>query len=774
MASPESATAASAALLAQASALAGAGRFAEMRRLCAQQAADLHQCEAGGATELPLTGLVANWLDLGVLLMNTGFFSDAEHAYQQAARLAPADLRAAINLASLARETGQHALARQRYADLLRLQPGQPVLRRNALVSLEYDPEASDAERLAEARAWGDWAQRCAGGDLPRPPMVARSLAARPLRVGYVSADFCQHTVGLFIKAVLQAQAAGSDAADAGLALSVYAYSAGTVDDWVTRAIRACTNFRAVAGLDDAALAQRIRADGIDVLVDLSGHTAGSRLAVFARRPAPVQVAWLGYFATTGLRCIDAVLMDRWHVPEAGESEGGAGAEAAFVEPVIRLPQGRFCYTPVPWMPAVGSLPCLNQAPGTLTFGCFNNAAKFNAGVFDLWARLLTALPAARLVLKWRSFNDADFCRQVTAAFVARGVAAERLVLRGPSFHADLLNEYHDIDIALDPFPFTGGLTSCEALWMGVPVVTWPQSRPVSRQTLALLAAIGLESLAARDADDYLRIALALAADLTALAKLRASLRARLQQSPLCNVPAFARQLAQTYTDLYDRIHAAQETAMHLPEAATAAPLPPKTVLHVGPGHRRNGAPLPPCFQGQGWRELRLDIDPANEPDLLGSMLDMAAVASGSVAAVYSAHNIEHVHAHEVPVVLGEFFRVLQADGYAVITCPDLQAVAALIANDQLTEPAYQSPAGPISPLDILYGHGAALAAGHHAMAHKCGFTLKTLTTALQAAGFQAVAGKRRARGFDLWVVATRKPCDEAYLRALAGQVLPA
>jgi len=201
--------------------------------------------------------------------------------------------------------------------------------------------------------------------------------------------------------------------------------------------------------------------------------------------------------------------------------------------------------------------------------------------------------------------------------------------------------------------------------------------------------------------------------------------------------------------------------------------MPIKTVLHVGPGHPKSGAKLPPGFQTQDWREIRLDIEPANQPDIIGSMLDMQAVADAYVDAVYSAHNIEHVHAFEVPKVLQEFLRVLKPEGFLVITCPDLQAVCALVAQDKLTDPAYHSPAGPITPLDILYGHGAALAAGHHYMAHKCGFTLKSLTQALQNSGFQTIAGKRRTRGLDLWMIACKSLMDEENLRNLAGIFLP-
>jgi len=688
---------------------------------------------------------VASLLDLGALLSSYGFLTDARACYTRAQALDPTDLRASINLANLARDAGEHAEARRLYAQLLQTLPNHPVIRRNALTSLEYDPEVPDAERLAQARAWGDWAMARAGSIRPRPAM--QPLADRPLRIGYVSADFCQHTVGLFVKEVLKAHDPTR--------VQVFAYSAGTVKDWVTDEIRTACILRDVTSMDDTALAAQIRADGIDVLVDLSGHTAGSRLTAFAHRPAPVMVSWLGYFATTGLPCMDAVLLDAWHAPE--------GTEAQFVEPIVRLSGGRFCYQPVPWAPAEVAPPPVERN-GHITFGCFNNTAKLNDGVFDAWAQVLHAVPGARLILKWRTFNDEAFRQKVAQAFVDRGIAADRIELRGPSFHADLLKEYADIDIALDPFPFTGGLTSCEALWMGVPVVTWPQSRAVSRQTYAFLNQIGLPELAAQDAHDYVRIAVELANDRARLADLRATLRNRMRASPLMDVAGFTRTLENTLIDLYRRIEAEERH-----KAMNA-----KTILHVGPGHRNNGAKLPAAFQGSDWREIRLDIDPANEPDIVGSMLDMAAVADTSVDAIYSAHNIEHVYAHEVPQVLKEFLRVLKPDGFLVVTCPDLQTVCQLVAEDKLNDAAYTSQAGPITPLDILYGHSAALAAGHHYMVHKTGFTLKTLTQALHDAGFSTSAGKRRLRGLDLWVVATKGPMEETALRELAVKVLPA
>lgn len=198
-----------------------------------------------------------------------------------------------------------------------------------------------------------------------------------------------------------------------------------------------------------------------------------------------------------------------------------------------------------------------------------------------------------------------------------------------------------------------------------------------------------------------------------------------------------------------------------------------KKILHVGPGHRNNGASIPDFFKNANWQEIRLDIDPTNDPDIIGSMLDMSAVADASIDSIYSAHNIEHVYAHEVPLVLKEFLRVLKPDGFLVVTCPDLQLVCQLIAEDKLTDPAYHSLAGPITPLDILYGHSPSIAIGQHYMAHKCGFTLKTLQETLHAGGFASCAGMRRAYGFDLWMVATKTATPQSTLDQMAALMFP-
>jgi protein O-GlcNAc transferase len=500
---------------------AEAGRFDQFLSLCFNV--------AGFSPDDPLVQL-----DVGALLLSYGFLSQSQQCFERAHTLAPNDLRAVVNLANIYRDQGEHTEALHLYDKLLQQLPDHPVIRRNLLTSLEYAPGVTDRERLFAAIDWGKWAKQRAvlSPNEEYPERVAQRPFNRPLRVGYVSADFCQHTVGLLIKDTLKAH-------DPTRVVPI-AYHAGNVNDWVTEELRSSLLLRDVSGLDDASLARQIQQDAIDVLVDLSGHTAGSRLTVFAHRPAPVQVSWLGYFATTGLDTMDAVLLDEVHAPP--------GTESQFVEKIIRLPHTRWCYRPVPFAPDVAPLPA--DTKGYITFGSFNNTAKYHDGVHTLWAQVLAAVPDSRLILKWRTFNDEALKALVLAQYRALGISTDRIELRGPSFHEEVLRQYADVDIALDPFPFSGGLTSCEALWMGVPVVTWPQSRVVSRQTASFLSVIGLQELIAKDADHYLQIAARLAADKDELRLIRQSLRARMQTSPLMDLNGFTRSLEEVFIDL--------------------------------------------------------------------------------------------------------------------------------------------------------------------------------------------------------------------------------
>lgn len=445
------------------------------------------------------------------------------------------DLATLARLAQAAHDAADHEQARALYQQLCRQHPDNPIIRRNELVSLEYDPTATPQARLQKALAWGAWATNGQTPARPSGQPNALPLGQRPLRVGYVSADICQHTVGFLVKDVITHHHPER--------VTTFVYSAGAVEDWVTRKIARAVQFRNVQALDDAALADQIKADAIDVLVDLSGHTAGSRLSVFALRPAPVQISWLGYFATTGLNTIDAVLLDPWHhTPEIA---------ASFCERIIDLPS-RFCYQPAPFAPEVSPPPVLER--GYVTFGSFNNSAKLNTPILQLWAEILSRCPDTRLILKWRTLEDPALRQKIRQIFTDAGIQPNRLELRGASFHADVLKEYADIDIALDPFPFCGGLTTCEALWMGLPVITLPQDRAVSRQTTAILNLIGHTEWIASSPVDYVRIATQLASDPEPLAVLRHNLRSDMVRSPLMDLNGFIKTLEDTLYETVSKI----------------------------------------------------------------------------------------------------------------------------------------------------------------------------------------------------------------------------
>jgi predicted O-linked N-acetylglucosamine transferase (SPINDLY family) len=292
-------------------------------------------------------------------------------------------------------------------------------------------------------------------------------------------------------------------------------------------------------GLSDDELAERVRTDGIDILVDLAGHTANSRLRVFARKPAPVQVTWLGYPNTTGLEAIDYRLVDVVTDP-VGEADAFAS------ETLVRLEGGFLCYgglkgTPEPRVP-----PCVTT--GTVTFGSFNNPAKVSAATFDAWATLLGRLPQARLLMKGKPFADAGTRALFLARFGERGVAADRIELMAqlPGVAAHLA-VYHRVDIALDPFPYNGTTTTCEALWMGVPVVTLRGNRHAGRVGASLLSQLDLPDLIANSVEEYGEIAVSLASRPARLIELRSSLRPRMVASPLCDGRAFARKIEATF-----------------------------------------------------------------------------------------------------------------------------------------------------------------------------------------------------------------------------------
>lgn len=486
--------------------------------------------------------------------------SRGERALRRGLAVFP-DLAAGLNALARLLQNGAEGPAAARWfrrAHLLR--PEDAALRGNWLLQLAYDPDLAPALLLARHRramaplAPGeerrdDTEEEIGDESGIRESGIRESGAGprRPLRVGFVSADLARHPVGFFLAPVLENRDPR--------ALETVCYSgraAAAADAWTRRLRAACDLWVETAGLDDAALEARIRADRIDLLVDLSGHTAGNRLAVFARRPAPVQASWMGYPGTTGLPQIDWLIADAAQIPP--------GSESGYAERILRLAPGYVCYAPPQDAPDVGPLPARREGrggaagPGELafgfTFGSLNNIAKLNPAVFRLWARVLDAVPGARLLLAWQSLGDPEVARRVRAMAAAGGIRSERLALRPGAAPADFLAHYAEIDIALDPFPYSGGLTTLEALWMGVPVLTWSGPGPgpesgsgfAGRHAASHLAQAGLADWIAPTQEAYVARAARAAADPDALDRLRAGLRDRLRASALLDGAAFARR----------------------------------------------------------------------------------------------------------------------------------------------------------------------------------------------------------------------------------------
>lgn len=471
------------------------------------------------------------WNLAGALLLARGALVMAARCCEQALALAPSLVEAWQNLAAARFSAGFGPEAVAALDQACALAPDRASLWHARLLMLHGLDEAAAEPRLITAAA-AAWAARFEARvpPLPRPPAY---VAAAPLRVGYVSADFRHHSVASFFEPLLRAHDRQR--------VAVTLYSHAPYEDEVTDRLRAvCTAFRRIRDLDDDAAAALVRSDAIDVLVDLAGHTADNRLGVFARQPAPVQVTYLGYPSTTGSRRIAARLGDALTDP-------APSADELCSEAVLRLPRCFVAYAPPREAPEIAAR--ARDAP--LTFGSFNDVAKLSPRTIALWARLLQRVPSARLLLKGRALADPDVRQALAHRFAAHEVEPERLLLRPPrALTSEHLDDYADVDVALDPLPYCGVTTTCEALWMGVPVVTLAGVAHVGRTGASLLSAVGLPELVASTADEYVSTAARVIDDAGWRGQLRATLRQRLAASPLLDGAGLARALEAAYEGL--------------------------------------------------------------------------------------------------------------------------------------------------------------------------------------------------------------------------------
>jgi protein O-GlcNAc transferase len=472
-------------------------------------------------------------ITLSEVLLSTQRFGEAVECLEQWTRLISNEAELFMNLGRAYAAQGRFEECLRSVRQGLALQPKLPIAHEMALFALHYSPDLTPLALAAEHRIW---AASHADSLFPSHHHHANHPdPERTLRVGYVSADFHQHPVAFFMAPVLAAHDRSR--------FEVVCYASGRDDDWTERLRAPAAMWRETDGLGDAEIAQLIEQDRIDILIDLSGHTGGNRLLVFARKPAPVQVSWLGYFNTTGMRAMDYLVVDS-HLAPLEE-------EHPFVEEPLRIPGCYLCYKIPEYAPAVAPAPCVER--GFVTYGCFNALAKIGSHVVTVWAEVLRRNPTARLVMRNRAFSDETSRHVYLQQFERCGIDCERLDLLGGSSHQEILQFYSEIDIALDPFPYNGGTTTCEALAMGVPVVTLRGDRFVSRVAATVLSNAGLEELIAQSEAEYVDKAVALAENPERLVTRRATIRTRLAASAVCDADGFTRKLENAYRNIWRR-----------------------------------------------------------------------------------------------------------------------------------------------------------------------------------------------------------------------------
>lgn len=471
--------------------------------------------------------------NLANTLKDLGRLSEAESSYRRALEIAPDDAHVYRNLGNVLSDLGKLNEAIACYRHAIAIEPDFTVARSNLIFTLNYLPDQPASALLAESIDYGN---RVALKARPFSDWPVTSDRSRQLRVGFVSGDFRNHPVSFFLESFLGELPPHK--------IELHAYQTHTKTDGHTVRLKPLFHaWRTVAALTDEQLARLVRADAIDILVDLAGHCEANRLGAFAWKPAPVQVTWLGYCGTTGVTGIDYILGDPYCTPSE---------EAAhFTEAIWRLPETNCCFTPPEFQLAVAPLPALRN--GFVTFGCFNVLTKMNDSVVALWAKVLVAVPGAKLFLKARQLGDASVRDETWRRFAACGIARERLLLEGLSPRAKMLEDYNRVDIALDPFPIQGGTVSVEALWMGVPVLTRRGDRFLAHFGEMIDNNAQLADWIAADHEACVKLAVKQTANLNRLSQLRAGLRARVLASPLFDAPRFAKNFEQAMRGMWHK-----------------------------------------------------------------------------------------------------------------------------------------------------------------------------------------------------------------------------
>ncbi len=474
------------------------------------------------------------YYNLGNVLKDLRRLGEALSSYDKAIALKPDYAEAHSNVGNTLQDLGRLSEAAASYRQAVALKPGYAEAHSNLLFCMNYIEKFSATTGLEEALQYGSNVSRKATDKYTswRCPQ-----APDKLRIGFVSGDLKNHPVGYFLEGLLS----NIDRSR----FELIAYTNAPIEDELTKRIQPHFKlWQSLLGKTDEAAAKMIHDDGIHILIDLAGHTAHSRLPVFAYKPAPVQVAWLGYFSTTGVPEIDYLLGDPYVTPEEEQHH--------FSERIWRLPETYLCFTPPNLDLEVGDLPALSN--GYVTFGCFNNLSKMNDAVVASWSKILDSVKGSRLFLKARQFADPQTIERTLERFEALSIARDRLLIERASSREDYFKSYNRVDIALDPFPFPGGTTSVEGLWMGVPVITKKGDRFISHNGETIANNTGQSEWIAQDENDYVLKAKFFASDLNSLAVMRSGLRAQVLSSPLFDSKRFSRHFENAMTEIWEKL----------------------------------------------------------------------------------------------------------------------------------------------------------------------------------------------------------------------------
>ncbi|MBI5590629.1 MAG: tetratricopeptide repeat protein [Deltaproteobacteria bacterium] len=485
--------------------------------------------------------------NIGNAYKDQGQLSEAVLWYQKALALQPGHPEVYNNLGHVLQSQGKVREALSCFETAVKQKPGYAAAHSNLLFGLNYRQDEDPVSLFQRHLAWD--IQH--GFDTINSPGNRQSVQGHDdrIHIGYLSPDFRQHSVAYFIEPVLKAHDPGR--------FKVTCYSDTFDPDEVTRRIKGIGwQWRDVFGISDAGLFDLIQTDGVHILIDLAGHTANNRLKVFARKPAPVQVAYLGYPNTTGLRTMDYRITD-------GMADPPGEADALHTEKLIRLSGSFLCYQPSDDAPEVSELPALKSHG--ITFASFNNRTKITETVIHIWATILNLIPGARLILKSRALADPETCQELIKQFEVHHVNSDQLELIGFLPFQSHLALYHRVDVALDTFPYNGTTTTCEALWMGVPVIGLAGNTHASRVGVSLLTSVGLGSFIAGSVDDYIQKAITLSQDLPMLSSVRSRLREMMRDSPLMDAKSMIHSLEQAYESIWTNCRNQQQRTSDYP-----------------------------------------------------------------------------------------------------------------------------------------------------------------------------------------------------------------